>query len=231
MHSHATSLNDISPVGPIARQNLHDEIVSSLRDSVVEGRLKAGERLNERFLCEQFGISRTPLREAFKVLAAEGLLTLLPNRGATVTPLTREDFDATVEVLAHLESLVGSKAAEHATQADIDRIGALHHEMKACFLRQDIASYFRLNQQIHLDLAMLSRNKVLFGTYASLNGKLKRYRYMANQNPERWRAAVEEHGHILDAFQARDGKRLAELLRLHLINKAESLRGVFSSLR
>lgn len=221
--------NPVLPVTEerIARRSLHEEVVSVLRDSVVEGRLAPGERLNERMLCDRYGISRTPLREAFKVLAAEGLLNLLPSRGAVVASLTRKDLDDTVEVLAQLEVLIGNKAAIVLSDADIDHVRALHHEMCSSFLAQDIANYFRLNQSIHLILAERCGNTVLFQSYHSLNAKLKRYRFMANQKPDRWRAAVAEHEDILRALVDRNGEALGKRLQQHLLNKAASVREMF----
>ncbi|HEY4201284.1 MAG TPA: GntR family transcriptional regulator [Devosiaceae bacterium] len=208
----------------IARQNLHAEVLSLLRQAVMEGRLKPGERLNERLLCEQYGISRTPLREAFKVLAAEGILTLLPNRGAVVTALSLKDFDAMLDVMAHLETMIGEQAATHIDDDGIVLIRAWHHQMFAHFLRQEMAPYFQLNQQIHLELAARTGNAVLLGLYAGLNAKLLRYRYQANMQPERWQAAIEEHEHILSALIMRDGKRLGALLHQHLLNKGAAIR-------
>jgi DNA-binding GntR family transcriptional regulator len=208
----------------IARQNLHSEVVALLRTTILKGQFKPKERLNERLLCERFGISRTPLREAFKVLAAEGLLTLLPNRGAVVTALSIQDFEATLSVLAHLETMIGEQAAIHSDDQTITNVRAWHHQMFAHFLRQEMAPYFELNQKIHMALAAASGNAVLISLYASLNAKILRYRYQANLQPERWQAAVEEHEEILSALILRDGSRLGVLLRQHLLNKGAAIK-------
>lgn len=208
----------------IERQNLHAEVLGVLREAIIEGRLKAGERLNERLLCEHFGISRTPLREAFKVLAAEGILTLLPNRGAILTPLSLTDFEATIAVMAHLEKMVGELAAQRISDEGILAIRALHYDMYACFMRGELKAYFKLNQEIHFGLAEATGNEVLATTYRTLNTKVRRYRYQANLKEKRWKAAIEEHEEFLRALVVRDGKLLGELLCQHLLNKAAAIR-------
>lgn len=208
----------------IPRQNLHTEVLALLRTTIMEGRLKPGERLNERVLCERFGISRTPLREAFKVLAAEGLLTLLSSRGAVVAALSIKDFEATLSVMAHLETMIGEQAAINSDEQSITMVHAWHHQMFAHFLRQEMAPYFELNQKIHLGLAQATGNTVLAGLYGNLNAKILRYRYQANLQPERWQAAIEEHEEILSTLILRDGPRLGALLRQHLLNKGAAIK-------
>ncbi|MDB5536828.1 MAG: GntR family transcriptional regulator [Devosia sp.] len=208
----------------IPRQNLHSEVLALLRAAIMENQFKPKERLNERLLCERFGISRTPLREAFKVLASEGLLTLLPNRGAVVTSLSIKDFEATLAVMAHLETMIGEQAAINSDAQTIATIRAWHHQMFAHFLRREMAPYFELNQKIHLSLAAATGNGVLVSLYTSLNTRILRYRYQANLQPERWQAAVEEHEDILSALILRDGSRLGVLLRQHLLNKGAAIK-------
>jgi DNA-binding GntR family transcriptional regulator len=208
----------------IPRQNLHSEVLELLRTSIMEGRLKPRERLNERMLCERFGISRTPLREAFKVLAAEGLLILLPNRGAAVATLSVKEFEATLSVMAHLETMIGEQAAINIDDETITTMRVWHHRMFAHFLHQEMAPYFDLNQKIHLGLAQATGNTVLAGLYGNLNAKILRYRYQANLQPERWQAAIEEHEEILSALILRDGLRLGALLRQHLLNKGAAIK-------
>src|SRR5690606_16710614 len=127
---------------PIARRPLHDEVVARLRDAIIEDRLAPGERLNERVLCVRYGVSRTPLREALKVLAQEGLVTLLPNRGAVVTPLTVTELEQTIEVLRPLEVLAGELVVRRISAAGLAEIRALHHEMCAFHARGDLPNYF-----------------------------------------------------------------------------------------
>jgi len=210
-------------LGPVTRTNLHDEVAQRLRDMVVEGRLEPGARLNERVLCEQLQVSRTPLREAYRVLAAEGLLQLLPNRGVVVTPLSRTELDATIEVLAALEELTGRLVARRIDAATLAGIEARHHEMLAHHLRGDLPAYFKANQDIHLALVAATGNAVLEREYRVLNARIRRYRYIANLSAERWQESIDEHEAIMAALRDRDAATLAERLATHLVNKLEAV--------
>jgi DNA-binding GntR family transcriptional regulator len=190
---------------------------------IVHGRLNAGERLNERLLCEQLAISRTPLREAIKLLAAEGLIDLLPNRGAVVSPLEPERLADTFKVMGALEGLAGELACRHATPRHIAEIRALHAEMLGMHARGDLAGYFRHNQAIHLKIVEASGNATLANTYRQLNANVRRARYMANLSKERWDEAVREHEQMLAALEARDVTHLKRLLQDHLANKLASV--------
>jgi DNA-binding GntR family transcriptional regulator len=205
------------------RADLHGTLLEQLRDLIVEGELPAGARVPERLLCERFGISRTPLREALKVLAAEGLIELLPNRGARVAQLTAADIAQTLKVIGTLEALAGETACERLTPEELAEIRALHLEMLAHHARRDRLAYFKANQAIHQAIVAASGNAVLAQTYAGLSGRIRRARYAANLAPKRWDEAVAEHELILQALAARDGMRLAKLLRTHLDNKSYAL--------
>ena len=208
---------------PISRRPLHEEATDRLRDLIVQGKLAAGTRLNERLLTAQLGVSRTPLREAFKVLATEGMVELLPNRGAIVAPMDPVRLSETLAVMGALEALAGELACAHATEAQLNEIRALHFEMLAYHARGDLAGYFKFNQAIHLKIVKYSGNAVLYNTYRHLNGNVRRARYMANLSKERWDAAVREHGEILAALSGRDVKKIRLLLSDHLANKVASL--------
>jgi DNA-binding GntR family transcriptional regulator len=208
---------------PIIRRPLHEEAADRLRDLIVQGRLVAGIRLNERLLTSQLGVSRTPLREAFKVLATEGLVELLPNRGAIVSQMDPVRLAETLAVMGALEALAGELACLNATEAQINEIRALHYEMLAYHARGDLAGYFKFNQAIHLKIVKHSGNAVLFNIYRQMNGNVRRARYMANLSRERWDAAVREHDAILAALSARDVKRIKVLLADHLAHKLSSV--------
>jgi DNA-binding GntR family transcriptional regulator len=202
-------------------QSLHDEILHRLRDHIVEGNIPDGDRMPERQLCEMLGISRTPLREALKVLAAEGLVELLPNRGARVRPLSEHDLAELFDVMGGLEALAGRLACENISDAEIAEIERLHYEMYGFYLHRDMHGYFRVNQMIHERIVEASRNATLQSTYASFAGRIRRIRYSANfaRKRERWAEAVREHETILEALRRRAGSELSDILFLHLRNK------------
>lgn len=200
---------------------LHGEILAKLRDFIVEGDLAAGARIPERRLCEMFGISRTPLREALKVLAAEGLLELLPNRGARVRVLSEHDIHDLFDLMAGLEALAGRLACEAITEPEIAEIEAQHHAMYVAYMRGDLHGYFEANQLIHEKIVAAARNKALAGAYRGYAGQIRRIRYAANlaRKRDRWGEAMREHEAILDALRRRDGQELSDILFIHLRNK------------
>ncbi|MFQ5959656.1 MAG: GntR family transcriptional regulator [Alphaproteobacteria bacterium] len=206
---------------PIERPSLHDEVVDRVREMILDGELPPGGRVHEHALCTLLGVSRTPLREAFKVLASEGLLELRPNRGATVTRLTAEDVEEMFEVMGALEALAGELACRHIDDDAIAMIRAVHYQMLAEHARGDLGAYFRLNQDIHRRIVEAADNETLAATVNGLAARIRRARYQANLSRERWDKAVAEHGDILAALEARDGPKLAALLKQHLKNKCE----------
>jgi DNA-binding GntR family transcriptional regulator len=208
---------------PIIRRPLHEEAADRLRDLIVQGRLVAGARLNERLLTAELGVSRTPLREAFKVLATEGLVELLPNWGVIVSQMDPVRLSESLAVMGALEALAGELACRSASDAQINEIRALHYEMLAYHARGDLAGYFKFNQAIHLKIVKYSGNAVLYNVYRQMNGNVRRARYMANLSKERWDAAVREHDEILAALGARDVKRIKALLSDHLAHKLASV--------
>ena len=201
------------------RKLLHETVINRLRDMIVQGDLPPESKLNERVLCEQLGISRTPLREALKFLASEGLVELLPNRGAQVAALKAEKVKEIFTVLGALEALAGELVCRNASDADIAEIRALHYQTVAHHARGELAEYFRLNQLIHLRLVQCSGNGTLAQVYGALNAHVRRARYMANLSKSRWDKAVKEHEEMLEALLRRDAPRLQVILRDHLAIK------------
>ena len=210
--------------GPIRRTALHDTLVSHLRDMIIEGDLSPGTRLHEGQLGEQLGVSRTPLREAIKYLASEGLVELVPSRGAIVKRFSAKDVHDMLTVLRTLEELAGKLACEAASDAGIAEVRALHDEMVARYKAGDRLQYYKLNQQIHSAIAQLAANAALADMHAILQTRLKRIRFIGHEGPEKWAAAVAEHEEMIVALEARDKARLSEVLGRHLINAWERVR-------
>jgi DNA-binding GntR family transcriptional regulator len=206
-------------LGAVDRRMLHEAVAERLRELIVEGVLAPGTHLNERVLCARLAVSRTPLREAFRTLAGEGIVELLPNRGAVVAALSREDVAHAFELMAALEALAGELAARRATATERAALRALHREMLAAHARRDLPAYYRLNSAIHRRLVACARNPMLADTYARLNARLQALRFRSNLNRDKWDAAVAEHTEMIEALEAADGARLAAVLREHLDHK------------
>jgi DNA-binding GntR family transcriptional regulator len=212
-------------------QTLHHGVLSALRDLIVHGELPPGARLTEAVLCERLKVSRTPLREALKVLSHEGLVEILPNRGARVVRLLLEDVKDLFEVIGALESLAGRLACERINDAEICEIKAIHYQMQAGFIRRDLPEYFRLNQSIHRRIVAAAGNPVLAATHENLNARLLRARYLASQtDQERWAAAMHEHELIIDALNRRAAEEIGRLLQEHLWHKYDTIRIHFDRL-
>ncbi len=202
-------------------QSLHEEVLARLRDYIVERMIPDGSRVPEKQLCELFGISRTPLREALKVLASEGLIELLPNKGARVRPLDMHEIRELFDLMGGLEALAGRLACEQITEAEFLQIEAMHHEMYSHYLRKDLSKYFKCNQDIHRMIVDIAGNNALKASYAGLTDRLRRVRYSANldRQRDRWGEAMREHEAILDALRRRAPQELSEILFKHLRNK------------
>jgi len=203
-------------IAPIRRPTLHDEVVSRLRDLIVEGTLAGGTRIHEGRLCEQLGVSRTPLREALKVLANEGLVDLLPNRGAVVRPVTAKDTRDMLRVLGRLEGLAGELACANATDAEIAELKAVHDRMMALHAAGNTMEYFKLNQQIHGGIVRMARNPTLQSLHETLQARVKRIRFVPHDFGVATEQPLREHERMMEALRLRDGKRLGQLLDEHM---------------
>lgn len=211
--------------GPIRRTALHDTLVSRLRDMIIEGRLEPGARLHEGQLGEQLGVSRTPLREAIKYLASEGIVELVPSRGAIVKRFGAKDVKDMLVVLASLERLAAQLACGAATDAEIARIRAMHDEMIRHYKVRDRLEYYKLNQGIHSAIVTAGHNDALSEIHGLLQMRLKRIRFVGHEGAEKWAAAVREHEEMIAALEARDASTLSEVLGRHLDNAWERVKG------
>ena len=214
---------------PVLRRSLHDELVERLRDMVIAGTLPPGSRVHEGQIGAALGVSRTPLREALKFLASEGLIELQPGRGAVVKALTRRDVEGMLDVLVVLEDLAARLACRQATEAGIARLRALHDAMMGFYAAGDRLEYYKLNQAIHTGLVALADNACLAETHGGIQMRLKRIRFVGNEERAKWEGAVAEHVEMMAALEARDEERLAAVVRLHLRKTWERVRDVLPS--
>lgn len=210
----------------IQRRTLHEQVVERVRDMIIEGNLAPGARINEAALVESLGVSRTPLREALRTLAAENLIDIRPSRGSVVRRLTPADVASMLEVLAELEKLAGRLACERGSDSEVAALLELHEAMMRHYAVRDRLPYYKLNQEFHSRLVALSGNPALVEIQASLQSRLKRIRFIGNRRPDAWADAVAEHQEMVTALGQRDGPRLGDLLARHLTNTWERVRDV-----
>ena len=205
----------------VVRMSLHDQTTARLRDLIVKGALAPSARLVEVDLCRRLAISRTPLREALKVLASEGLVQIHPNRGASVTRMTPEETIELFQVTAHLEAMGASLAAQRMTAENLAKLTVMHEELVSFHAQEKRNEYFELNQQIHRAVVSLSGNSVLAETHARLIARARRSRYQAILDNARWAQSVSEHGELMAAFARRDAGAAADIWRKHVSRTGE----------
>ncbi len=212
----------------IVREQLHDRLLSALREMIANGQLKAGEKIPERELCERFQVSRTPLREALKVLAFEGFVKLKPNRGAVIAELTLAELSEAFPIIAMIEELAGELACKNMPDAEIAMVRGLHDEMAQHFQRRDIKPYFDLNQRIHQAIQAGARNDTLYGIYRNIEARVRCARLFVNVSENRWAEAMAEHEIIITALEAHDGAALSQILKQHVAGKFRRLQDMFA---
>lgn len=217
---------DVLESGRISRVPLHDAIVTRLRDMIIEGELKPGARIHESQVGMQLGVSRTPLREAIKFLASEGLVELVPSRGAIVRMFDKKDLADMWIVLRSLERLAGQLACEKGSDRDIQTIRRLHDEMLVHYAARRRLEYYKLNQEIHSAIVKLADNESLAYMHGTLQSRVKRIRFIGHEGPDNWAHAVREHEEMIVALEARDAASLVEILDRHLVNGWERVQGM-----
>lgn len=203
---------------PSRKGQLHTTATATLRQMILSGEIAPGERLREVWICGILGTSRTPVREAVRTLAAEGLVQLLPNRSAVAAAPDPADVAHLFVVMGTIEGLAGELACRRITDKDLAAIAATQHRMVALHRQGERAQYLEQNHAIHRAIVELSGNPVLQGIWEGLLPRVHHARAIANRDPARWREAVYEHSSIFAALAARNGPLLSQLLRDHFLN-------------
>ena len=209
----------------ISQNSLHNELLERLRKMIIGGNFLPGNKIPERQLCEQFGISRTPLREALKVLAAEGLVQLAPNRGAVVAALSNEEIEECAPISAAIEALSGELACEKITDEEIERIKALHDQMTQAHREGNLRLFATTNRAIHENIVAATRNALLVTIYETVFFRIGWSRLLAQLSDTARANVVSMHEEIMLALEARQGQRLSELMSAYLSYVFEARRG------
>ena len=204
--------------------SLHQEVANTLREQIFAGELAPGSFLDEAGLCERLKISRTPLREALKVLTAEGLLRHEPRRGCFVNEVTEQDLDDIFPVIALLEGRCAHEAARHASDADLAALATLHERLGKHARAGRINDYYATNFTIHESIILLANNRWLAQAIADLRKILKLARLQQLHAPGRLAQSLAEHMAVFAALQNRDSEAAEAAMRLHLTRQREALR-------
>lgn len=217
-------MNELPGTKIIARQSLQSEVLALLREEIVDGVWKPGERLQERVLSERFGISRSPLREAYHVLAAEGLLELSPNRGAVVSAPTLEQVLQHHVVLQALEILAMTLACEYATDEQLAEIAALHKKMHASHAAHDMAAYFQLNNKVHQAIVLASGNQPLIDATRIFSRQIIRVQQLNGALLHPSDDSMGEHDSMITALLARNKRKATAEMKKHLKTVERNMR-------
>jgi DNA-binding GntR family transcriptional regulator len=209
--------------GRVRRSGLYTGIADRLREMIQEGELAPGSRIMEKELCEYFDISKTPLREALKVLVAEGLITHRQHLGYHIAAIDIDEIASIFEVLHGLEDIAGSYLSTRLDQDALSAIERKHQAMVMHHANGKRATYFRLNQEIHQMLIDAVRNPTLSAIYTSLMTKIHRARGIANADSFRWKESLAEHEALIEAMRASDQEALRRLLREHSEHTAQEV--------
>jgi DNA-binding GntR family transcriptional regulator len=207
----------------IEKKTLHEEIANNLRELIMAGELQKGDKIKEDELCSSMGISKTPLREALRVLSVEGLIRLVPNRGSFVSTPTFEEIREMFGVMSVLEGVCAREAAEKMGEKDLAILEKLHKKLEENYRRKAQREYIRINNQFHSFVQELAGNRTLNQIVNGLRKKILLYRYQSLNLPERFAQSIQEHRDLLEAFRKKDPKKAETLMRRHLKKQCDAL--------
>lgn len=204
-------------------------VADVLRDRIIKGVLPAGARIVERKLSAELDVSRTPIREALKLLQADSLIDISRHKGAQVKAYTAQQALELFDVIASLESLAAERLAERITQDQLDTLEQLHAEMLTRYHAGEADAYFDVNSEIHDTILMTCGNPILQQMHTKMMARARRGRFMAIMDPDRLRSAVEEHEQLMVAFRSKNAEAARQIWRKHLLNTGQSVTDVLRS--
>ncbi len=202
---------------------LREVVAETLREAIVNGALKPGERLMEIQLAEELGVSRTPVREAIRKLELEGFVVMIPRRGTYVADLSIKDINEVFEIRTALDVLAAGLAVERITEDELEQLERLLVEIGELIEGDDIDKIVEVDSQFHDILYRASRNDRLVGIINNLREQFTRFRSISIQYPGRMKISVEEHCHLVEAIAARNTDLAQQIAREHMENSEQTL--------
>ncbi len=208
---------------PLDHRTLHEQVTETVRKMIMDGRLPEGQRINEVELAAELGVSRTPLRETLRVLSTEGMVELIPRRGAFVPVVSLDEAMDMLEVMAVLEGLCARLVVERCSRRDMQRLHNLHERLERTAAQLEVDQYFRYNEQFHGLLQDAARNALLSETLVVVRRKVRRFRFQTLRVPGRLRDSIAEHRGLLQALKERAPDEAERLMRAHLLSQRDAL--------
>ena len=194
-------------------QTLREKILETIREAILKGNLKPGEKVAEPELAERFGISRTPIREAFRQLESEGYLTVIPRKGAVVAALSERDVEEFYAIKSILEGYAAELASNKLTERELGKLEAINDKLRQLAVDGDVKSFFRVHDEFHETFIKAADNSKLFEMIQQLGRKFNRLRMASLSVPGRMEFSVTEHDKLLDAFRKGDGRAAEKLVK------------------
>lgn len=204
-------------------RTLHQDVAGKIREMIRKGALTRGQRIIEAELCEQIGVSRTPLREALRVLESEGLVELFPHRGVHIRQPSMREIEEMFEVMSVLEGTCARLAVKNMTQATWRRIERLHQKLETHYAEGDREKYIAVNNVLHALVQELAGNRVLDDILRRLREKVALYRHQQLYEPRRFDESMREHREILEALRRRDPDAAEDRMKRHLDRQCRAL--------
>ena len=192
---------------------LREKILENIRDAIVSGELKAGSHISEPELAERYGISRTPIREAFRQLESEGYLTVIPRRGVIVSEFSPKDIEEFYAIKSIMEGYAARRACEKLSEKDLGRLQAINNKLAELARIGDIKHFFKIHSDFHELFIKAADNEKLHELIAGLVTKFQRLRFTSLSLPGRMAVSVQEHEKIIDAFRRKDADLAEKLVR------------------
>lgn len=192
---------------------LREKILEHIRDAIISGSLKAGSKVSEPELAERYGISRTPIREAFRQLEAEGYLTVIPRRGAVVSEFSQKDVEEFYAIKSIMEGYAARRACMKLSKKDLDRLETINDKLAELARQNDIKHFFKVHGDFHDLFIKAADNEKLRDLIAGLVTKFQRLRFMSLSLPGRMAISVKEHEKIIEAFRRKDADTAEDLVR------------------
>jgi DNA-binding GntR family transcriptional regulator len=223
------AFRSLSVMRKIKSKTIHEEVAAQIREMIRDGDLAKGQKIDEKYLCESMGVSRTPVRESLKMLNAEGLVKLIPNKGAYISDPPMEVIQDLFEVMSVLEGTAARLAVQKMTDKDFSKIEALQHEIEHYYDIRDHKSYLHRNNIQHAFIQDVAGNKVLKQVIEGLKQKVLIHRHRQLYEEDRFNQSIQEHRDIVEAFRKRDAGSAEAAMRRHLMNQCNALVAKFMS--